>query len=95
MAYAKTVGQLNEVEQEEEARLLRVRIILLEHENEELHEQLAEEDDRTIKLDKQLEKVETRYNEAISNITLLKDALRTKNKEVESLEVSRVLLINV
>lgn len=62
-------------------------MLLLEHENDDLHEQLAEEDTRAVDLEKQLAGVQMQYMESTSNITLLKDALRSKIKEVDTLEV--------
>ncbi|KAI9782669.1 MAG: hypothetical protein M1816_001740 [Peltula sp. TS41687] len=86
LAYAKSAGNANEIVQAEDTRLLHVRILLLEHENDELHEQLAEEDARAVGLEKQIEDIQTQYMKATSNLTVTKDALRSKTKELHTLE---------
>jgi hypothetical protein len=79
--------------QEEEARQLRLRILLLEDENDDLHDQLAQEDDRIDTLEKEKEELQERANEALRDLALAQTELRAKGRELDNIKVLSFLRI--
>ncbi|KAH0562266.1 hypothetical protein GP486_003039 [Trichoglossum hirsutum] len=72
--------------QEEEARQLRLRILLLEDENDDLHDQLAQGDDRIDLLEKEKEELQERVTEALRDIKLARAEVRAKGKELDTVK---------
>ncbi|KAI9769501.1 MAG: hypothetical protein M1840_003978 [Geoglossum simile] len=68
----------------EEARQLRLRILLLEDENDDLHDQLAQEDDRADTLEKEKEELQERVSEALRDLALAQAELRSKDRELDN-----------
>ncbi|KAI9787544.1 MAG: hypothetical protein M1839_000074 [Geoglossum umbratile] len=72
--------------QEEEARQLRLRILLLEDENDDLHDQLAQEDDRIDLLEKEKEELQERANEALRDLQVAQAEVRAKGRELDNIK---------
>lgn len=79
--------------QEEEARRLRLRILLLEDENDDLHDQLAQEDDRTDTLEKEKEELQERVNETLHDLKLAQVEVRAKGRELDNIKVYHSLCV--
>jgi predicted nucleic acid-binding Zn-ribbon protein len=73
--------------QEEDARQLRLRILLLEDENDDLHDQLAQEDDRIDLLEKEKEELQERVTEALRDLKLAQTEVRAKGRELDTIKV--------
>lgn len=72
---------------EEDARQLRLRILLLEDENDDLHDQLAQEDDRIDLLEKENEELQERVTEALRDLKLAQTEVRAKGRELDTIKV--------
>ena len=72
----------------ESARQLRLRILLLEDENDDLHYQLAEEDDRVDVLEKSTEELREKVVVLESDAKRTQTSLRLKMREAENMQVS-------
>ena len=88
LAYEKTLRQTDILCETESARQLRVRILLLEDENDDLHEQLAQSDDRIDELEQSVQDVQDQLEIAGESLQRVQSDLRVKTREVETLKVS-------
>jgi len=89
MAYQETVRNAEFIVKDEGARRLRLRILLLENENDDLHEQLALRDDRVDVLEQESEELRGKLSQAQEDIVQKQAELRTQARELQNLKVSR------
>lgn len=88
LAYEKSQRQTDIIYETESARQLRVRIFLLEDENDDLHEQLALGDERIDVLEKSVQDVQDQHEIAGESLQRVQSDLRVKTREVETLKVT-------
>ena len=86
-AYEKCNHATNLVVEEEKARLLRLQVVLLEDENDELNEQLLREDDRIERLESAAQDMQQRLDGAEKDNEHLRGQLRAKTRDVDFLKV--------
>ncbi|MCJ1389789.1 hypothetical protein MMC18_002646 [Xylographa bjoerkii] len=86
IAYEKCLFQSELLYEEEKARRLRMNLILLEDDNDELQEQLLIEDRRNGDLETSLESIQSRLDAMENDAERLRGELRMKNREVETLK---------
>lgn len=87
LSYEKSVFNAKLISHEETARLLRVRILLLEDEKDDLNSQLVQNDDRIDELEQWLETTQHNVQVIEGEAEQLRNELRLKNREVENLKV--------
>jgi uncharacterized protein YutD len=87
LAYQETIRKSDFIIQDEAARRLRLRILLLEDENDELHEQLAIEDDRVVELEQGCAELQRQVEQAETTSHRYEAELRTKARELSNLKV--------
>lgn len=76
--------------QDETERRLRVQILLLEHDNDDLQEQLAHGDDRIDELEQEGEDLKSQLEEARESVSYLETEMRTQVRELGNLRVRGV-----
>ena len=87
MAYQESIRKSDLIIKDEAARRLRLRILLLENENDELHEQLALEDDRFDKLEQECSELQKQVEAAEIETQHRETELRIKARELSNLKV--------
>jgi hypothetical protein len=87
MAYQETLRKADLIIKDEGARRLRLRILLLENENDDLHEQLALADDRIDRLEQDREEVRTQQVHAEEDACHYENVLRAQTRELSNLKV--------
>lgn len=87
MAYVKACQQVESVQDAERTRLLRMRNMLLEDENDDLHTQLALDDDCIEGLECYIEGLREDLEVAAGNLENVGGDLRIKSRESETLKV--------
>jgi len=87
MAYEETLRKADLIIKDEGARRLRLRILLLENENDELHEQLALADDRIDGLEQEGEDIRAQLEVAQEDSHRFEAELRSQNREMKNLQV--------
>lgn len=88
MAYQETLRNADMIIKDEGARRLRLRIIMLENENDELHEQLALGDDRIDALEQEGEELRGQLGHAQEDLCQQEAELRIQARELQNLKVS-------
>ena len=73
---------------DEGARRLRLRILMLENENDDLHEQLALGDDRIDVLEQENQEIRSQLDRAQEDVLRQENELRTQSRELNNLKVS-------
>ena len=89
LAYEKSLQQTEFLYQEESARRLRVQILLLRDRNDSLHNQLAQENNRTGELTKIGQDLRAQLHISRNSLENLQGDLRLKSREIETLKVGR------
>jgi len=87
MAYQETLRKADLIIKDEGARRLRLRILLLENENDELHEQLALADDRIDGLEQEGEDARAQLEVAQEDSHRFEAELRNQTRELKNLQV--------
>jgi hypothetical protein len=87
LAYQETLRKSGFIIQDEAARRLRLQILLLEDENDELHEQLAIEDDRIDELERGCVELQRQVEQAEATSHCYESELRIKTRELSNLKV--------
>lgn len=87
LAYERTCRQIEAICDAERLRQLRVRTLLLEEDNEDLHSQLSQDDDRVDGLEKFNEKLQEDLQNCGGNLESAQGDYRIKSREVETLKV--------
>jgi uncharacterized coiled-coil DUF342 family protein len=88
MAYQETLRNVDLIIKDEGARRLRLRILLLENENDDLHEQLALADDRIDGLEQEGDEVRTELENSREDLQRQEAELRSQTRELNNLKVS-------
>jgi chromosome segregation ATPase len=92
MAYQETLRNTDMILKDEGARRLRLRILMLENENDDLHEQLALGDDRIDALEQESEELRGQLRQALEDVSREETEIRTQTREMQNLKVSGTLL---
>lgn len=87
LAYETTCRQIETVCDTERLRQLRVRILLLEEDNDDLHTQLSQDDDRIDELERFNEQLQVDLEVCGGKLESAQGDLRIKSREVETLKV--------
>lgn len=91
MAYQETLRNTDLIIKDEGARRLRLRILMLENENDELHEQLALGDDRIDVLEQEDEELRVQLGQAQEDVCRQETELRIQTRELQNLKVGATL----
>ncbi|KAI9724947.1 MAG: hypothetical protein M1812_000223 [Candelaria pacifica] len=83
LAYEQSMQRVDISYKEEEARQLRVGILLLEDENDDLHDQLTQDDDRIDNLERCVDEGRERILEVETRLQCAQGELRTKTRELD------------
>ena len=75
---------------EEVTRQSRLRNLLLENENDDLHQQLAQDDNRIDSLESGTQALMSRVENLQADLLAASAELRIRNRELDNLKVSRV-----
>ncbi|MCJ1382598.1 hypothetical protein MMC17_005711 [Xylographa soralifera] len=86
IAYEKCLFQSELLYEEEKERQLRLKLLLLEDDNDELQEQLSIEDRRNGDLETSMEDIQSRLRTMENEAERLRGELRMKNREVDTLK---------
>lgn len=78
----------NSIVRDEDSRLLRLRILMLEHENDDLNEQLALGDDRIDNLEQDCEDLRWQLEQAQEDATRRETEGRLLKREINNVKVS-------
>ena len=87
-AYEKACRQVEVVCESESARQLRLETLLFVDENEELHTQLAQGEERIDDLEQYALDLQANIRAGEDSLNSIHGLLRTRNREIESLKVS-------
>jgi chromosome segregation ATPase len=87
MTYQETLRNAELIIKDEGARRLRLRIFMLENENNDLHEQLALGDDRIDVLEQEGQELRGQLDHAQEDVLRQENELRTQAREVNNLKV--------
>ena len=87
LTYEKTCRQIENVCDAERLRQLRVRILLLEEDNDDLHTQLSQDDDRIDELERFNDQLQVDLELCGGKLESAQGDLRVKSREVETLKV--------
>ena len=87
LCYEKECRDLEVICDSEKARQLRVRLLLLEDENDDLHAQLAQDDDRIDDLESRSQELQEALETCESKLESAQGDLRIKSREIETLKV--------
>ena len=85
--YQRALQRSEIIYEEEKARVLRVQLLLLENENFDLQEQLAEVEDRSEKLEDNCEHIRQQLHEAESQVITLQNELKLRLREADNHKV--------
>ncbi len=89
LAYSQACGHFETICESEKARHLRLQILLLENENNELYSQLAQADGRIDELENYADDERQEWESAIGQLDSVQKNLRIRNRENETLKVIR------
>ncbi|RFU28703.1 hypothetical protein B7463_g7636, partial [Scytalidium lignicola] len=87
LEYQESLRNADKIVQDEGARRLRLQILLLENENDDLHEQLALDDDRIDSLEEETERLQLDLQSAQDYSSHYSNELRLKERELNSLKI--------
>ena len=87
LAYKESLGKADFIIRDEGARRLRLHILLLENENDDLHEQLALADDRIDTLEQEHDEVRAQQEHAEDDACHYENELRAQTRELSNLKV--------
>lgn len=90
MAYQETLRSTDMIVKDESARRLRLRILLLENENDELHEQLALADDRIDGLEHEGDELRSNLEVTQEDSDRHETELRNQTRELKNLKVWQI-----
>lgn len=87
LAYQEALLKSDLIVKDEGARRLRLRILLLEGENDDLHEQLALADDRIDMLEQEGDELRGQFEQAQEDARHHESELRVQTRELNNLKV--------
>src|SRR5689334_23121947 len=88
LAYQENLRNTEMIMKDEGARRLRLRILLLENENDELHEQLAVGDDRNDLLEQTTAELRDQLSDTQEDFRRQEAELRVQGRELNNLKVN-------
>lgn len=88
MTYSQSCGKYESICDAEKARQLRLQILLLENENNELYSELAQSDERIEELENYAEHEREEWEVATEQLDSTQKNLRIRSREVETLKVT-------
>ncbi|KAI9812631.1 MAG: hypothetical protein M1827_004620 [Pycnora praestabilis] len=86
LAYEQNVRQIDAIYEEERLRQLRLRVLLMEDQNNDLHDELAQDDDRIDELERIAEDGRGRLEEANAVLQKVQNDLRARTRELETVK---------
>jgi hypothetical protein len=89
MAYQESLRNADLIVKDEGARRLRLRVLMLENENDDLHEQLALGDDRIELLEQEGDELRSYLESAQENASRFENELRVQTRELNNMKVSQ------
>ncbi|CAL3971351.1 unnamed protein product [Diplocarpon coronariae] len=92
LAYQENLQRTDMIIKDEGARRLRIRILLLENENDELHEQLALGDDRNDLLEQSAEELRRKLSDTQEEIRRQEVELRVQGRELNNMKAELSLM---
>ncbi len=92
IAYQETLRNTEMLIKDEGARRLRLRILMLENENDDLHEQLALGDDRIDILEQESGELRGLLGQAQEDVCRQETEIRTQARELQNLKVSDIIV---
>ena len=92
MAYQETLRKAELIIKDEGARRLRLRILMLENENDDLHEQLALGDDRIDLLEQESQELRGQLDRAQEDVLRQENELRIQARELNNLKVGVIAM---
>ena len=97
LCYGKECRELEAICELERVRQLRVQLLLLEDDNDDLHAQLAQDDDRIDDLERRSRELQEALEACESKLESAQGDLRIKSREIETLKVrgDEVKLANI
>ncbi|KAF2457476.1 hypothetical protein BDY21DRAFT_27031 [Lineolata rhizophorae] len=95
VAFARSKHTLTIVAKDEDIRKLRVQILLLEDENDELHNQLTEEEEHADAMERNYGDVVARLEDSNAEIERLENELRGKTRELNNMKAELSSLQNL
>ncbi|KAI9848428.1 MAG: hypothetical protein M1837_000223 [Sclerophora amabilis] len=84
LSYEKSVHALQSTFEDEDARRLRLHILLLEDANDDLHDQLSQDDDHVDALERGVEELQERVDETEVDLRCAQADVRAKARELEA-----------
>lgn len=87
LAYEKKSRQVEGIGEVERLRQLRLQTLLLEDDNDDLHAQLAQEDERIDEVEKNNQELQEDLGVCQSSLEGAQGDLRMKTREIETLKV--------
>ena len=75
------------ISRDEDIRKLRLQLLLVEDENEELQDNLAHEEENSYELTRQLDESNTRYENLDAEVRNSANELRLRNRELDNMKV--------
>lgn len=87
MAYRESIQKSDIIVHDEEARRLRLQILLLENEKDDLRERLALDDERIDILEEERDKLQLELQIRQEDASRYSNELRSKDREVNNLKV--------
>lgn len=95
MAYQETLRSADMIVKDESARRLRLRILLLENENDELHEQLALADDKIDGLEQEGDELRSNLEVTQEDSNQHENELRNLTRELKNLKVFQTVASSI
>jgi hypothetical protein len=89
MAYQESLRNADLIVKDEGARRLRLRVLMLENENDDLHEQLALGDDRIELLEQEGDELRSYLESAQEDASRFENELRVQTRELNNVKVSQ------
>jgi chromosome segregation ATPase len=90
MAYQESLQNAELIVKDETSRRLRLRIILLENENDEMHLQLASGEDRIDGLEEENEDLRAQLDHAREDVNRLESELRVQGRDLKNVKVNHL-----
>ena len=89
MAYQESLRHADLIVKDEGARRLRLRVLMLENENDDLHEQLALGDDRIELLEQEGDELRSYLESAQEDASRFQNELRVQTRELNNMKVGQ------
>lgn len=90
LAYEKSLRQTDVVYDEEKTRQLHLQILLLDDENDNLHDQLVLNGDRVDELERRCNGLKDSLDGAQNSLETAQSEMRLKSREIETLKVTTI-----